>query len=616
MAFLLACNRQPVPAYMTSLDSLEDFLQLADNDAPNASIRSVKVLLDLHTDSMYFIDSDIFPSHYEFANRYLEHTENKYDFFVGQYGEDSVRHLHMVNLSWFVEKNLFLFEFGPYDLADCAAVSKVYDRLMETTFIGYRLAFYPNVSKWEDCERIPWISPQTISFLYPYMAYNTGEAYGYLRIFDDGEKDPQADPTDIIVLTRLPFDIPLVAGIISSAPQNSLSHINVLSRNRGTPNVYIRYASENSDLQQMEGKLVHLVARANSYILEPASEIDARAFWKKWQPEDQWQLSSDHSVQRLLNPSETDLCSVSAVGGKAANFSILHDMGTVPLPEGAIIIPVYYYYEHLEKNGLLPELKAILDDPLLKTDPSYRKRRLKDLRTAIMEAPVDLKLLHAIDSALHHFSDYPSYRFRSSTNAEDLDFFSGAGLYKSRSAHAEEGKAGIADAITAVWASLWSDRAYVERDFFGIDQHTVEMAILVHRSFPREEANGVLITRNPYNVNPGYQVEVHFGGTGVVRSFDDGPDEVIIYPIDLVRNRYTIEYRSKSDFGRMRSSVMSDNELAALADQARNIQERFVEVYQPDDPSAFAVDIEFKIDEVDGIRRLYIKQARPFPAGR
>ncbi|HPR30426.1 MAG TPA: hypothetical protein PLI03_13805, partial [Chitinophagales bacterium] len=80
--------------------------------------------------------------------------------------------------------------------------------------------------------------------------------------------------------------------------------------------------------------------------------------------------------------------------------------------------------------------------------------------------------------------------------------------------------------------------------------------------------------------------------------------------------RYTIEYRSKSDFGRMRSSVMSDNDLAALADQARNIQERFVEVYQPDDPSAFAVDIEFKIDEVDGIRRLYIKQARPFPAGR
>ena len=30
----------------------------------------------------------------------------------------------MVNLSWFVEKNLFLFEFGPYDLADCAAVSR------------------------------------------------------------------------------------------------------------------------------------------------------------------------------------------------------------------------------------------------------------------------------------------------------------------------------------------------------------------------------------------------------------------------------------------------------------------------------------------------------------
>ena len=233
--------------------------------------------------------------------------------------------------------------------------------------------------------------------------------------------------------------------------------------------MYIRYASENSDLQQMEGKLVHLVARANSYILEPASESDARAFWKKWQPEDQWQLSSDHSVQRLLNPSETDLCSVSAVGRRPI-FPSCMIWVRCHYPKG-YYHSVYYYYEHLEKNGLLPELKAILDDPLLKTDPSYRKRRLKDLRTAIMEAPVDLKLLHAIDSALHHFSDYPSYRFRSSTNAEDLDFFSGAGLYKSRSAHAEEGKAGIADAITAVWASLWSDRAYVERDFWHRSAH-------------------------------------------------------------------------------------------------------------------------------------------------
>ena len=47
---------------------------------PMPAFALVKVLLDLHTDSMYFIDSDIFPSHYEFANRYLEHTENKYDF--------------------------------------------------------------------------------------------------------------------------------------------------------------------------------------------------------------------------------------------------------------------------------------------------------------------------------------------------------------------------------------------------------------------------------------------------------------------------------------------------------------------------------------------------------
>ena len=65
---------------MTSLDSLEDFLQLADNDAPNASIRSVKVLLDLHTDSMYFIDSDIFPVTMNLPIAIWSIRRTKYDF--------------------------------------------------------------------------------------------------------------------------------------------------------------------------------------------------------------------------------------------------------------------------------------------------------------------------------------------------------------------------------------------------------------------------------------------------------------------------------------------------------------------------------------------------------
>ena len=189
---------------------------------------------------------------------------------------------------------------------------------------------------------------------------------------------------------------------------------------------------------------------------------------------------------------------------EGGQFSILHDMGTVPLPKGAIIIPVYYYYEHLEKNGLLPELKAILDDPLLKTDPSYRKRRLKDLRTAIMEAPVDLKLLHAIDSALHHFSDYPSYRFRSSTNAEDLDFSAEPDcISPDQHMQRKEKPALLMQSLQygqacGATVPMWNV-IFLHRSAHGGDGHSG--APLLSRVRKRTGSD----YQNPYNVNPGYQ---------------------------------------------------------------------------------------------------------------
>ena len=47
---------------------------------------------------------------------------------------------------------------------------------------------------------------------------------------------------DIVVLDAMPNDISVVAGIITEEFQTPLSHINVLARNRGTPNMGLRNA--------------------------------------------------------------------------------------------------------------------------------------------------------------------------------------------------------------------------------------------------------------------------------------------------------------------------------------------------------------------------------------
>ncbi|MHC4742185.1 MAG: PEP/pyruvate-binding domain-containing protein, partial [Planctomycetota bacterium] len=108
------------------------------------------------------------------------------------------------------------------------------------------------------------------------------------------------------------------------------------------------------------------------------------------------------------------------------------------------------------------------------------------------------------------FDQYRKIRFRSSTNVEDSEHFTGAGLYDSYSGClADEldgdesgpsrcdpdknNERGVFRAIRRVFASFYNDNAYLERLRHGIDENDVGMALLVHHSFPDEIelANGV-----------------------------------------------------------------------------------------------------------------------------
>ena len=87
----------------------------------------------------------------------------------------------------------------------------------------------------------------------------------------------------------------------------------------------------------------------------------------------------------------------------------------------------------------------------------------------------------------------------------------------------------VLDAVRTVWASVWYFRAFQERRYRGIDQKHVGMAILVHHSFPTEEANGVAITANPLNsVEPGFYINVQKGDASVVQpAAGDTTDEIV-----------------------------------------------------------------------------------------
>src|SRR6185503_4388095 len=89
---------------------------------------------------------------------------------------------------------------------------------------------------------------------------------------------------DIVVLDLAPNDITVVQGLITEEFQTPLSHVNVLSANRHTPNMVLRHAMTNATLRALEGKLVELTVGASTWNVREVTQDEAETFWAAHKP--------------------------------------------------------------------------------------------------------------------------------------------------------------------------------------------------------------------------------------------------------------------------------------------------------------------------------------------
>jgi phosphoenolpyruvate synthase/pyruvate phosphate dikinase len=245
-------------------------------------------------------------------------------------------------------------------------------------------------------------------------------------------------------------------------------------------------------------------------------------------------------------------------------------------------------------------------------------KRLKQIRDAIKSAPLNKELVEIVRARMQrNGNEFTNYRFRSSTNAEDVKGFNGAGLYDSKTGSLTDTAKAIDKAIKGVWASLWDERAFAERQYFKIDQQSVAMGILVHRAFGEELANGVAVTKHLYRKKyPAYTFNAQIGEISVVTPPDSvSSDEGII---GLGRatgsNKISVEYLGRSNLSNGKT-VLTLAQIELLTKYLTAIKEHFfykVEKGMAKDIESYwdyGMDVEFKIDTHTG--RLYIKQARP-----
>ncbi len=320
---------------------------------------------------------------------------------------------------------------------------------------------------------------------------NPGEAVGTLRIAEAG-KLHQFGPRDIVIFKTLPKRVPPVGGIITLAAQTPLSHVNLLAKNRGTPNLYALSMDKLPGAHRQVNRLVRLKASSAKVVIEPLSLRRAERFWAKHPPKKVTIPEPVRGIRGVIDLNK-GIHTTDTVGAKAANYARLRRL----LPK--LVRPGYalgfeHYFEVVEAGEASAVISRFLADRS-KLDPKQLRERLRGIRRAIFATKVPPRTMLAIRRLLAGpMRHAKKIRLRSSTNCEDLAHFNGAGLYRSSGFWRHREDNNLQRGLQRVYASLWRPQAFLEREYFGIDHRRAAMAVLINEAFVDEAANGVILT--------------------------------------------------------------------------------------------------------------------------
>lgn len=620
-------EKQKTEHFYRGLSNLRDFKEIQGAPLSNKfnDVLSVKLVYDTESDVLYYVKSELYKYHFDFCSKVLHYNEPLEVFNILNYGKTFGRRFYLANLNYYAQSHHYTLEFTSDDAINEHQILTLYNELIKTSYLKDSLKLLMSSEHLAEMDRqnkvhIPRIYPSEIYKGQQYQMLEAGKTFGVLKRPDDLQKELSSiTEGDILITKGTPITVPVCAGIVTNTFQTPLSHINILCHNRKIPSAVSLSIWERKDINALIGKPVCMIVSKDSVQIFSATMAELDSFRKNVPVPKRITLKGKISVDYLLPVADFGLAQQDIVGNKAAGLGELQKVAKKRtsdfiIPEGAFAIPFYFYKQHVHH----PEIKALMDK-IIKEDTKdigLLKNQLKRLRQLIKAAPLDPALLQKVTAMIQMNHAGDSYRFRSSSNAEDREGFSGAGLYESKTGVLNDASKPIEKAIKAVWASVWNDEAFLERRAYNVDQNTVLMAILAHRNFPEEQCNGVAITRNIYRPDfPGMTINVQIGEVEVVAP----PDSVICeqfvcVPVSATKmfsDDIAVDYITSSNITKGQK-VLSKAQIEILYNSLEKIKYHFYNKMKFTDNIpfvSFGLDLEFKFDKNN---KLYIKQVRPY----
>jgi hypothetical protein len=340
-------------------------------------------------------------------------------------------------------------------------------------------------------------------------ALNPGIAWGTLLVppAEELEGEPSLRRDGLYLLPETVADLPRVAGILTRGEGSSLSHVQLLARNLGIPNVVVgeelvprlqERAGKKSVLAVSPGGVVHLELDGpewDAVLGEVTVEEDVTI-----RPDlEKLDLAATELVPltRLRATDSGRIC-----GPKGANLGELMHHFPTAVPPG-VVVPFGVFRALLEKP-LEPGGPTVWDwmrqryAAIAKLSGEVQDREvrafLERLRSWIqnveLDAELEGRLVRTLEEVFGPDGTWGVF-VRSDTNVEDLPGFTGAGL--NLTVPNVVGSQNVLRSLRDVWASPFTERAYSWRQAHMDRPEYVFPAVTIQLAFPSEKS-GVLVT--------------------------------------------------------------------------------------------------------------------------
>lgn len=716
--------------FIPAVQSAQEFEDLAENST--GVIRqgkTIKIFIDnrnMNAPVVYFMNANYCPkapcaspppeavSHYAFAKVQLKNfSMSESDYMANSYYTTTVKdrkffdarvqkfHMDLDGQDQefygirFIERDAITNDMLKHAVTAIAKVMKI---------PGQKLALIQNSQTQRVDEIQDWLNSQNIKVFtmekilsgISFIGLNPGTATGFLRVFPENEED--LEPFDIPVFSSLPLDLSVVAGTISTEYQDVGSHVNLKSKERGTPNMVARDPQQVERLKSLNGKPVKLTVTYTDYKIEETTSEAVFAEYKR-KTAGPWKAVSQVAESALVDFDA--MCAKQApakcleksrsYGGKVAGLGFIAHAAVSgvgsPLQKrfGYRLSPMGYgvplsYYnqfmkDNMAKNPKLAKLHQQLIDAEMGLNgaPPFqsaeRRKVIDELKAEILKGEIPRELYAKMHAALQTLVknvgvSYPGtqlekLKIRSSSNAEDIEGFNGAGLHDSYSARVslspaddfagadcrmemgtdddtgltEEDVApkSLACAIKATYASLWNMRAVRERSFKKFDHRTASMGLSVQIAYKFRKkikiaANSVLVTRVLGTESVyGQQISSQVKNGLVTNPVPGTKAELAVISFDAAGRNFGINLlqfaKPEADEPALDHMIMSREQMLQISDIAREVEIKYCESkanYYPGGScknvtnsvkKALALDMEFK--QFDN-GQILIKQVRTF----